>query len=242
MESRAYSNLADLHSMDANYQESASYYTKSIALCKELGDQFLAAKNEVSEDSEEYADCEAKVHMCRETEGKSYADLAAVHHELGESATAMSDMERAIELAEEVHDSQAVGERLTQLAALKMFDTEKPVDNAECEVLLSKSVNVWRQYAIQLRQMLLNDLENEDIENPDLCNTRAAQFFEQHASTYASLQKVLIAQGKNQEALVVAEEGRTQALYDLLQLSGEASPVNPACAPMTFEDMKNITE
>jgi CHAT domain-containing protein len=243
MESRAYNNLADLHSMDGNYQESATNYTKAIALCKELKGQFEAAKAEVEGDDAEalIAEHQQKITMCQDTEGKAYADLAAVHHELGEGSTAMEDMENAITLAQEVGDKQAEGERLTQLAALKLYGNE-PADNAECEGLLTKSVSVWREYAIHLRQALLNDLENEEIENPDLCNTRAAQFFEQHASTYASLQKVLVAQGKNQEALVVAEEGRTQALYDLLQLTGDAAHVDAASAPMSFEDMAKIAE
>merc|ERR1711959_765306 len=118
----------------------------------------------------------------------------------------------------------------------------EPADNAECEGLLTKSVSVWREYAIHLRQALLNDLENEEIENPDLCNTRAAQFFEQHSSTYQSLQKVLVAQNKNEEALVVAEEGRTQALYDLLQLCGDADAVDVDAAPLAFADMAELAK
>merc|ERR1711959_734413 len=153
----------------------------------------------------------------------------------------MEDMVKSIALAELVGDKQAEGERLTQLAALKMFG-DQAVDNAECEGLLTRSVNVWRQYAVFLRQQLLNDLENEEIENPDLCNTRAAQFFEQHASTYASLQKVLVAQGKDQEALVVAEEGRTQALYDLLQLTGDAAPTEADASPMSVEEMQTLAK
>jgi len=246
MESRAYSNLADLHAMNDEYSESATYYTKTIQLCKELEDTFQKAKEDTEGLGEEEistleADCESKVMMCKDTQGKAYADLAAVHHELGESATAMEDMQQAIQLAEIVSDKQAEGERLTQLAALKMYGTVA-VDNAECEGLLNKSISVWRQYAVALRQQLLQDLENEEIENPDLANTRAAQFFEEHASTYASLQKVLVAQGKNNEALMVAEEGRTQALYDLLQLTGDAEPTASDAAPMQAEEMQKLAQ
>jgi len=246
MESRAYSNLADLHSMNGEYSESAGYYTKTIELCSELEATFETAKEDTDGLGEEElaaleTECESKVSMCKETKGKAYADLAAVHHELEESATAMEDMENAIRLAEEVNDKQAEGERLTQLAALKMYGTGQ-VDNVECQGLLEKSIGVWRQYAVALRQQLLLDLENEEIENPDLANTRAAQFFEEHASTYASLQKVLVAQDKDQEALVVAEEGRTQALYDLLQLTGDAAPTEADCAPMTVEEMTTLAK
>jgi tetratricopeptide (TPR) repeat protein len=246
MESRAYSNLADLHSMNGEYSESASYYTKTIALCSELEGTFEKAKDDTEGLEEEdvtalVAECDSKVAMCKETQGKAYADLAAVHHELEQSEEAMSDMTHAIRLAEEVNDKQAEGERLTQLAALKMYGTAE-VDNVECQGLLEKSIGVWRQYAVALRQQLLLDLENEEIENPDLANTRAAQFFEEHASTYASLQKVLVAQGKDQEALVVAEEGRTQALYDLLQLTGDAAPTEADCSPMTVEEMQTLAK
>jgi len=246
MESRAYSNLADLHSMNGEYQESAKYYADTIALCKELEQSFAAQKTEVEGMEEDdvaahQEDCENKVTMCKDTQGKAYADLAAVHHELGESATAMEDMQHAITLSQEVEDKRSEGERLTQLAALKMYGNET-VDNAECEGLLNQSVSVWRQYAVALRQQLLMDLENEDIENPDLANTRAAQFFEEHASTYASLQKVLVAQDKQNEALVVAEEGRTQALYDLLQLTGDANPVDSETAPMTAEEICTLAK
>jgi CHAT domain-containing protein len=245
MVSRAYSNLADLHSFNGEYEESASNYEKTIALCKELGESFEKAKTDVDPEDEEaeaiLADCDAKVMMCKDTEGKACADLAAVHHELTQTEAAIVDMDRAIVLAEEVGDKQAEGERLTQLAALKMFGSG-PVNNAECEEHLAKSVSVWRQYAVALRQQLLQDLENEDIENPDLCNTRAAQFFETHASTYGQLQKVLVAQGKQNEALVVAEEGRTQALYDLLILTGDAQLKDPDAAPMVLEEMQKIAE
>jgi CHAT domain-containing protein len=247
MESRAYSNLADLHSMNMDYKESADYYVKTIALCKQLADDFEQAQNQTGDltDPEEIQahvdDCKMKVGQCKETMGKASADLAAVHHELGESATAMEDMKTAIELAKEIEDKQAEGERLTQLAALKMYGNIE-VDNAECEILLNGSINVWRQYAVQLRDMLLEDLENEEIENPDLANTRAAQFFEQHSSTYASLQKVLVAQGKEKEALVVGEEGRTQALYDLLQLSGDADKVDPSQSPMACDEMTALAQ
>jgi len=246
MESRAYSNLADLHSIREQYEESAEYYTKTINLCKELEQTFEAAKNDTEDMSEEEiavheTECDSKVHSCKDTEGKAYADLAAVHHELEKSAIAMEDMQHAIRLSQEVSDKRAEGERLTQLAALKMYGTEV-VDNVECQGLLNQSITVWRQFAVALRQQLLQDLEDEEIENPDLANTRAAQFFEEHASTYASLQKVLVAQGKEQEALVVAEEGRTQALYDLLQLTGDADPVDPECAPMSAEEIVTVAK
>jgi CHAT domain-containing protein/tetratricopeptide (TPR) repeat protein len=246
MESRAYSNLADLHSMNGDYEDSATYYKKTIELCKELEGTFEKAKGDTEDLSEDdiavlEADCDQKITMCKDTQGKAYADLAAVNHELGHSATAMEDMVKAIELADVVGDKQAEGERLTQLAALKMYGNEE-VDNAECQGLLEKSIGVWRQYAVALRQQLLQDLENEDIENPDLANTRAAQFFEEHASTYASLQKVLVAQDKDKEALVVAEEGRTQALYDLLQLTGDAAPVDPETSPMTHEEIAQLAQ
>merc|ERR1712054_468170 len=241
MESRAYTNLADLCSMDSRFEDGASYYTKAIALCKELGDSFEAAKADVADLSEEEAaahveDCHTKVLMCKETEGKAYADLAAVHHELEQTATAKEDMERAIVLAEETGDKQAEGERLTQLATLKMFGNGE-FDNAECEGHLQKSVDVWRQYAVALREQLVRDLDNEDIENPDLCNTRAASFFEAHAGTYSHLQKVMIAQDKKEDALLVAEEGRTQALYDLLQLTEDAELVDPTKRPVEFDQI-----
>lgn len=246
MESRAYSNLADLHSMNGDYKESADYYVKTIALCKELGESFEKAKSETADMEDEdveahVTDCDSKVNMCKDTQGKAYADLAAVHHELGESATAMEDMKHAITLAEDVADKQAEGERLTQLAALKMYGNVE-VDNAECEELLNKSITVWRQYAVMLRQQLLGDLEDEDIENPDLANTRTAQFFEQHSSTYASLQKVFVAQGKIEQGLAVGEEGRTQALYDLLQITGDVEPVEPQSSPMTAEEIQAVAQ
>jgi CHAT domain-containing protein len=247
MESRAYQNLADLHSMNGEYEDSASYYTKTIDLCKELEQSFENMKTETPEGATEeditvhQADCEQKVTMCKDTQGKAYADLAAVHHELEKSAEAMEDMNHAIRLAEEVGDKQAEGERLTQLAALKLYGNVS-YDNEECQVLLNKSVSVWRQYAVALRQQLLHDLDNEEIENPDLANTRAAQFFEEHASTYASLQKVLVAQSKENDALVVAEEGRTQALYDLLQLTGDAAPVDPENAPMQLDEITQVAK
>jgi len=246
MESRAYSNLADLHSMNADYDKSAEYYVKTIDLCKELAQTFEKAKQETNdlepeEETAHIADCESKVNMCKDSQGKACADLAAVHHELGQSVTAMEDMREAIDLAVAVDDKQAEGERLTQLAALKMYGKE-PVDNVECEGLLEKSITVWRQYAVMLREELIRELDDEDIENPDLANTRAAQFFEQHASTYSSLQKVLVAQGKINEALVIAEEGRTQALYDLLQLTGDAQQTDPAKHPMELEEIVELAK
>jgi len=246
MESRAYNNLADLFSMDGKYKDGADNYLKAIKLCKELAETFEAEKaeaeaSEAEEKEDVVNDCIAKVNMCLDTEGKAYADLAAVHHELGETATAKEDMIRAIEIAAQIGDKQAEGERLTQLATLKMFGNED-YDNAECEDHLQKSVAVWRQYALHLRNQLINDLDNEDIENPDLCNTRAAQFFETHAGTYSQLQKVLVAQDKKEDALLVAEEGRTQALYDLLQLSGDAEPVDTEKRPMEFNAISEIAQ
>jgi len=44
------------------------------------------------------------------------------------------------------------------------------------------------------------------------------------------------------QALVVAEEGRTQALYDLLQLTGDAEPTAADASPMTVEEITALAQ
>ena len=146
-------------------------------------------------------------------EGKAYSSLGMAFFRLRDFQKAIECHKRYLEIAKEVGDevgigvsSQNLGETYQALGAL-----------SEAAHYYHRSVAVFNGVR---RQLEFNDEWKMSLRNL-------------HHSAYVNLWRSLLEQGKIMEALVAAEQGRAQALKDLLQLNyasegnrGDSGPQN----------------
>ncbi|NET06126.1 MAG: tetratricopeptide repeat protein [Symploca sp. SIO2B6] len=97
----------------------------------------------------------------------------------------------------------------------------------------------------QAEEKLRDSLEILESLRPGLDDLQKVSLVDTQIQTYALLQQVLVAQGKTQAALEIAERGRARAFVELLskRLSPEAatkSAINQA--PPTIEEIKTIAK
>ena len=129
-------------------------------------------------------------------EGQSLGDLGIAYQTLGDYAKAIEYQQQRLVIAREIKDRLGEGQSLHNLG----HALQRSGNQAEAEKTLRSGIEAWES----LRERLGgNDAYKVSI-------------FEQQASTYRTLQKVLIAQNQPTAALEVAESGRARAFVELL--------------------------
>jgi tetratricopeptide (TPR) repeat protein len=132
----------------------------------------------------------------RNGEGTALGNLGMAYRVLGDYNKAIDYHQQYLAIAREIKDLSGEGRSLNNLG----FAFYKEGNLKEAEKILSSGIEVWESLRGRLGK-------NDDYK---------ISIFEEQAKTYRTLQQVLIAQNKIQEALEISERGRSRAFVELL--------------------------
>src|ERR671932_1279481 len=132
----------------------------------------------------------------RKGEGQSLANLGVAYHALGDYAKAIKYQQQRLAIAREIGDKNGEGQSLNNLGLTLL----KQGNLTQAETILRTGIETYES----LRERLGNN------------DAYKVSIFEQQASTYRILQKVLTQENKPNSALEISERGRARAFVELL--------------------------
>ncbi|MGF1603571.1 MAG: leucine-rich repeat protein [Thermosynechococcaceae cyanobacterium] len=184
-----------------------------------------------------------------ETQGVAYLKQ-------GKAAEALEALTAALTIARQNNNQAGAGSTLNHLGEvyLSQRNTEKAYAtfleafNIQSEILDQPGMGLTahnmgltllkaRHYQKASATLLLA-VEIWEKLRPGLADEQKVALFETQADTYTHLQTALLAQGKHEAALTIAERGRTRAFVELLVSRLEAKGVQPV--PPSIEELKQI--
>lgn len=185
----------------------------------------------------------------RVREGKALGNLGLAYTARGEHGKAIEHIERDLAIARERGDRQAEGQALTNLGTAHHHrgDYARAAEQYRQGLAAARAIGYRRGEGIALTNLgyallkggrldAAEDALREALTVLDGIRERAGRsdahqvsLFETHLRTYRFLQVALVARGRPEAALEVAERGRARALAELL--AGRATPGAETRAP-----------
>ena len=152
-------------------------------------------------------------------EGSAYDHLGRVYYEWGNYQTAIDYLQRSLAIWKELGDKLGEGDSSAKLG--------------QCFESLGEVQEALKYYRLSVN--LLNDVRNRLQYKDDWKITLR----DQHTTSYTRLWRLLLKQGKVEEALLCAEQGRAQGLKDLMAVnySFETNYVGSSIDKRTFNEM-----
>ena len=212
-EGRAYANLGNISQALGDFQKAKDYHESHLKIATEVGD--------------------------RDAEGLGYGNLGNAFFGLGDSQKAIECHECHLEIAKEIGNKFREGGAYGNLANIyhSLRDFRKAADYYECYLNIAKQVEdkvgmansfsgLGKSFeslgsareAIDFYQSSVatyNDIRDHLQSNDEW----KISLRDSYQHVYARLWRLLLKQGKTVEALLSVEQGRAQALKDLLELT-----------------------
>ncbi|KAL9963813.1 hypothetical protein ACROYT_G027358 [Oculina patagonica] len=209
-EGKSYCNLGNAYDSLGDYKKAIEYHERHLKIAKEVGD--------------------------RAGEGKSYCNLGNAYYSLGGFKKAIEYHERDLKIAKEVGDRAGEGKSYCNLgnAYYSLGDFKKAIEYHERDLKIAKEVGDRAGAASSFHNLgQIFELERSPLKAID-CYYSSVRIFNDvrhrllskdewkisyrnmHNVTYTCLWQLLLKQGKVVEALFAAEQGRAQALQDLM--------------------------
>ena len=210
-EGRAYGNLGNAYYGLRHFKEAIEYQKQHLSISKEVGSKVGESHAYGSlgyayhrlgdfENAFEYYNqclCTTKETGDRSGEGTAQGLLGDAYHSLGNFNQAIEYHKKSISIAKEVGDIVREGDAYCSLG----FDYESSASFAE-------ALDCY-QSSISLLEKSRTLLQSEDAWK--------ISFRDVHQNAYTALWRTLLKDGKPYEALCAAEQGRAQALMDMLK-------------------------
>ena len=211
-EGGAYGNLGNAYDSLGDFQQAIEYHQKDLQISKEVGD--------------------------RAGEGGAYGNLGNAYRSLGDFQQAVEYHQKALQISKEVGDRAREGSAYGNLgnAYRSLGDFQQAIEYHQKNLHISKEVGdqngeAISHYCLGLNFQCLGSL-SEAVDSYQssvkLFDTVRAliqsedswkrSFRELHQKVYTALWRGLLKMGKNDEALFAAEQGRAQALGDILTM------------------------
>ena len=235
-EGKAYCNLGCAYHSLGDFKKATDYHERHLKIAKDVGDvscegraygnlgNVYCALGD-SERAIEYF--ERELEIAKELgeislEGKSYTNLGVAYHTLGDFKKAIDYLERAIEIKKQVIDKVGIGQSFYHLG--KVFKSIGA---------LCKATDCF-QYSVTT----LNDVRRHQVFKDDW----KMSLRNLHQYAYVSLWRSLLMEGKIMEALLSAEQGRAQALKDLLEFkyASQNTPIESGTEKETIADISSF--
>src|SRR5919202_3927576 len=157
-------------------------------------------------------------------EEQSLGNLGIAYFSLGDYAKAIEYQQQSLAISREIGDKDGEGRALNNLGNA----LQKSGNLTQAEKILRAGIETWESQR--------GRLGNHDAYKVSI--------FEQQASTYRILQKVLIAQNHPNAALLIAERGRARAFVELLRRRNATTSdsANSPITPPTIEQLQQIAK
>jgi CHAT domain-containing protein/tetratricopeptide (TPR) repeat protein len=170
----------------------------------------------------------------RQSEGKALGNLGIAYRSLGDYAKAIEYQQQSLAIARSIKDRQSEGKALGNLGIAYYFlgDYTKAIEYQQQWLAIARSIKgrpsegralhdlglaLYRQGNFSAAEKtLLDSIKVSESLRADLDDANKVSIFDTQTDPYLNLQKVLIAQKKNNEALEIAERGRARAFVELL--------------------------
>ena len=209
-EEKAYGNLGCAYGSLGDFKKAIVYHERHLKIAKDVGDISGEGKKYCSLGCAYYSLGDFKkaidyherdLKIAKEVgdisgEGKAYGNLGNAYHSLGDFKKAVDYHERDLAIAKQVMDKVGISQSFYNLG--KVFQSTGSI---------FKAVDCFQQSVATLNDVR-HHLVFKDDWKVSLCNL--------HKTVYVRLWRSLLSQGKIMEALLSAEQGRAQALKDLL--------------------------
>ena len=220
-EGKAYGNLGCDYRNLGDFKKAIHYHDLCLEISRKVGDVSSEGTTcgNLGNDYHTLGDFKKAIHyhdLCLEIarkvgdvsiEGKAYSYLGNDYHGLGDFKKAIHYYDLCLEVARKVGDKVLTAQALTNLGSV--FDSTGSLCEAvEC-----------CQRSITMLNGVRRDLAFNDDWKVSLRNL--------YQDAYAKLWKLLLKQGKFVEALLSAEQGRAQALNDLMEFKYASKNIQP---------------
>jgi CHAT domain-containing protein len=237
-EGKALGSLGLAYYFLGDYPKAIEYQQQRLAIAREIKDRLGEGKalgnlGLAYHDLGDYAKAieyqQQRLAIAREIkdrlgEGQSLGNLGLAYHDLGDYAKAIEYHQQYLAIAREIGDKDGEGTALNNLG-----------------LALFKSGNLT-----EAEKILRDGIETHESQRERLGDNDAykVSIFEQQARTYRTLQEVLIAQNKTNDALAIAERGRARAFVELLarRNSTTSDSAKSPIDPPTIEQLQQIAK
>ncbi|MCV3214532.1 CHAT domain-containing tetratricopeptide repeat protein [Plectonema radiosum NIES-515] len=203
----------------------------------------------------------AKQDRDRSEEAATLLSLGRVYNNQGQEVKALNSYQQVLTISQKLgyrriegatlHEMGTVYQNLKQYPkALKLYqqvlaitiEQQHPPAEALTRTSLGSTLLQTGQAAAAAK-MLLTAINIWESLRPGLTDVYKVSIFESQAQTYRQMQQALIAQGKNNYALEIAERGRSKAFVELLTLRLSPNSQNPPnIKPLTIDQIKLIAK
>ena len=207
-EGKALGNLGFAYLQLGNYTKAIEYQQQQLAIAREIKD--------------------------RQSEGIALGNLGIAYLNLGDYAQAIEYQQQQLAIAREIKDRQGEGAALGNLGVAYLFlgDYTKAIEYQQQWLAIAREIKDRQSEGIGLSNLgfalyrqgnfsaaektLLDSIKVSESLRAGLDDAKKVSIFDTHTKPYLTLQKVLIAQKKTNEALEIAERGRARAFVELL--------------------------
>ena len=210
VEGGVYANLGIVYRHMKDFKKAIENHNRNLEICKKVGD--------------------------RPGEGRAYGNLGLAYNDLGDLEKALEYNKLCLEVAKEVEDKASEGYAYGNIGKtyFAQGDCERALQYHECQRKIAIEVgdeigqaignfNVGSVFEkmdslckalhyIESSVKILNDMRTRLLSNDEW----KIGLRDVHKMVYAGLWRVLINQEKIREGLIAAEQGRAQALKDLM--------------------------
>ncbi|MBX9254875.1 tetratricopeptide repeat protein [Desmonostoc muscorum CCALA 125] len=216
-EGKSLGSLGLAYEAVGDYSKAIDYYQQFLAIAREIKDckgqgQSLGNLGNVYEALGDYSKAidyqQQSLAIKRQIkdrngEGNALSNLGNAYYSLGDYSKAIDYQQQSLAIARQIKNRLGEGHSLNNLGLAYRKSGKLP----EAEKILRAGIEVLKS--------IREDLGNNDAYKISI--------FDEQVRIYHTLQKVLIAQNKINEALEISEQGRSRALVDLLnsRLSGK---------------------
>jgi tetratricopeptide (TPR) repeat protein len=234
-EGNALGNLGMAYYSLKNYAKAIEYHQQHLAIAQAIKDRrgegsalgnlgiaYLSLGNfaQAIEYQQQHLAIARKI-KDRLGEGYALANLGSAYNSLGKPAQAIEYQQQSLAIARELKDRLGEGNILNNLGMTLI----KTNDLARAEKTLWAGIQVWESLRVQL-----GDSDKISI-------------FEQQASTYGLLQQVLVATNRPEQALEIAERGRSRAFVELLaQRLQKTGTIQNTIQPPNLQQIRQIAK
>ncbi|XP_066017202.1 tetratricopeptide repeat protein 28-like [Pocillopora verrucosa] len=211
-EGRSYGNLGSAYGSLGQFKTAIDYHKQHLEIAKEVGDKageggsygnLGSAYGSLGQFKTAIDYHKQHLEIAKEVgdkagEGRSYGNLGSDYHGLGQFKTAIDYYKQDLEIAKEVGDKDGIAQALCSLAT--------NFERLEC-------LQTALDYYISSRE-IFNNVRASFL----LHHNWKISYRNVHKTAYNGVWRVLLLKGEHVKALLAAEEGRAQALRDIVDL------------------------